>query len=113
MQPYPPAPPAPAEAPTESGAQAPSMALPPAAPAPPAPERRVRTWPAALALLFLSPAIAELISGSTPPLLAVQPFALVFLPTLYGISALLIREIIVRRGLNWGNALLLGTAFGI
>jgi hypothetical protein len=76
-------------------------------------QRRVRTWPAALALLFLSPAIAELLSGSTPPLLFIQPFALIFLPTLYGISVLLIREIMVRRGLSWGNALLMGAAFGI
>ncbi|HEU5441671.1 MAG TPA: hypothetical protein VFU88_20480 [Ktedonobacterales bacterium] len=75
--------------------------------------KRIRTWPAALALLFVSPGIAELLSGSTPPLLFVQPFALIFLPTLYGISALLIREIMVRRGLGWGNALLMGAAFGI
>jgi hypothetical protein len=78
-----------------------------------APARRVRTWPAAWTLLFLSPVIAELLSGSTPPLQFIQPFALVVLPTLYGISALLIREIIVRRGLTWGNALLMGAAFGI
>jgi hypothetical protein len=73
----------------------------------------VRTWPAAVALLFVSPGIAELLSGSTPPLRFIQPFALIFLPTLYGISALLIREIMVRRGLGWGNALLMGAAFGI
>jgi hypothetical protein len=120
MQPSPPAPPA------ELDTGAPSAALPPpgAAPAtvplaaalpasPPAPERRVRTGRAAWALLFLSPVIAELLSGSTPPLLFIQPFALIFLPTLYGISALLIREIIVRRGLGWGNALLMGAAFGV
>jgi hypothetical protein len=73
----------------------------------------VRTWPTALALLWLSPGIAELLSGSTPPLLFIQPFALIMLPTLYGISILLIREVMVRRGLGWGNALLLGAAFGI
>ncbi|HEX6819654.1 MAG TPA: hypothetical protein VF120_14855 [Ktedonobacterales bacterium] len=77
------------------------------------PMHRLRTWPALLALLFLSPAVGELISGSTPPLLFVQPFALVVLPTLYGISAVLIHEALVRRRLGWGNALLLGAAFGI
>lgn len=77
------------------------------------PARRTRTWPAALALVFLSPGIAEVLSGSTPPLRFIQPFALIVLPTLYGISILLIREIIVRRGLNLGNALLMGAAFGI
>jgi hypothetical protein len=91
-----------------------ALAIVPEAPAPPAAsERRVRTGRAAWALLFLSPVIAELLSGSTPPLLFIQPFALIFLPTLYGISALLIREIMVRRGLNWGNVLLMGAAFGI
>jgi hypothetical protein len=104
MQPFPPS--------------APTITLPvstgPAVPTPPpASPRRIRTWPAALALAFLSPGIAELLSGSTPPLLFVQPFALIVLPTLYGISALLIREIMVRRGLSWGNALLMGASFGI
>jgi hypothetical protein len=87
--------------------------LPTTPPPAPTPPRRVRTWPAALALAFVSPGIAELLSGSTPPLLFIQPFALIFLPTLYGISALLIREIMVRRRLNWGNVLLMGAAFGI
>jgi hypothetical protein len=73
----------------------------------------VRTWPAALSLAVVSPGIAELLSGSTPPLAFIQPFSLIVLPTLYGISALLIREIMVRRGLGWGNALLMGAAFGI
>ncbi|HEV2238654.1 MAG TPA: hypothetical protein VGR57_18495 [Ktedonobacterales bacterium] len=91
-----------------------TAAAAPLTPRPPAAaERRVRTWPAALALVFLSPVIAEMLSGSTPPLLFIRPFARIVLPTLYGISALLIREIMVRRGLGWGNALLLGAAFGI
>lgn len=76
-------------------------------------QRRQRLWPAALALLLLSPLIGEVCSGSTPPLLLIQPFFLVFLPTLYGIFALLTHEIIARRRLGWGNALLLGAAFGI
>jgi hypothetical protein len=75
--------------------------------------KRIRTWPAALTLLWLSPLIAEMMSGSTPPLLFLRPFALIVLPTLCGISALLIHEIRVRRQLGWGNILLMGAAFGI
>jgi hypothetical protein len=70
-------------------------------------------WPAALALIFLSPIVGEMISGSTPPLLFVQPFALIFLPAMYGAWALLTHEVIARRHLGWGNALLLGAAFGV
>ncbi len=87
--------------------------LPSSPPAITAPARRLRTWPALLVLFRLSPLVGEVISGSTPPLLAIQPFALIFLPTLYGISAVLIHEMLVRRRLGWGNALLLGAAFGI
>jgi hypothetical protein len=98
----------------ESQVESTTLPLPPATPGTTtAPPRRLRTWPALLALLFLSPLVGEMMSGSTPPLLFVQPFALLFLPPLYGVSAVLIREIIVRRALGWGNALLLGAAFGI
>lgn len=75
--------------------------------------RRERLWPCALALLFLSPLIGEVSSGSTPPLLVIQPFFLVFLTTLYGVFALLTHEVIARRRLGWGNVLLLGAAFGV
>lgn len=77
------------------------------------PTWRQRLWPAALALLFLSPLIGEVCSGSTPPLYLIQPFFLIFLPTLYGVFALLTHEVIARRRLGWGNALLLGAAFGV
>jgi hypothetical protein len=79
----------------------------------PAQRKRLRLWPAALALIFLSPIVGEMISGSTPPLLFVQPFFLVVLPTMYGVWALLTHEVIARRRLGWGNALLLGAAFGV
>lgn len=75
--------------------------------------RPKRLWPAALTLLLLSPLIGEVSSGSTPPLFVIQPFFLVFLPTLYGIFALLTHEVIAQRRLGWGNALLLGAAFGV
>src|SRR5579862_8898675 len=74
---------------------------------------RIRTWPALLALYFLAPMSGEVISGSTPPLLFVQPFGFIFAPLLYGSSAILIHEVIVRRRLGWANVLLLGGAFGV
>jgi hypothetical protein len=77
------------------------------------PARRLRIWPALLVLYFLSPGVAEVISGSTPPLLFIQPFGFIFVPLLYGSSAILIHEVVVRRRLGWGNVLLLGAAFGI
>ncbi|HEX9035391.1 MAG TPA: hypothetical protein VF808_00205 [Ktedonobacterales bacterium] len=73
---------------------------------------RLRVWPA-LALYLFAALIPEMLSGSTPPLRFLQPFNLVFLPLLYGSSALLIREAIVRRRLGWINVLLLGAAFGV
>jgi hypothetical protein len=85
-----------------------------AQPAPPQTQpKRQRMWPVLLALYFLSPLIAEVLSGSTPPLLFIQPFGFIFIPLLYGSSAILIREILVRRRLGWGNALILGAAFGV
>ncbi len=81
--------------------------------APPGVQRRPRTWPPLLVLLFLSPIVGEVISGSTPPLRFLSPFSIIMLPTLYGISSLLIHEIMVRYRLGWGNVLLMGAAFGI
>src|SRR5579859_3917185 len=73
-----------------------------------APARRPRVWPAAVSLYFLAAIVPEMLSGSTPPLRFLQPFSLVFLPLLYGSSALLIREAVVRLRLGWANVLLLG-----
>jgi hypothetical protein len=80
---------------------------------PAATSHRRRMWPVLLTLYFLSPLMAEILSGSTPPLLFIQPFGFIFIPLLYGSSAILIREILVRRHLGWGNALILGAAFGV
>jgi len=44
----------------------------------------VACWVVLLALYFLSPLMAEILSGSTPPLLFIQPFGLIFVPLLYG-----------------------------
>lgn len=67
----------------------------------------------ALVLYFLSPIIAELLSGSAPPVEFFQPFALVILPALYGSGAILIREISLRWGKRWPTIIVLGLAYGI
>lgn len=80
----------------------------------PASVPRERLWPVVLTLYLLAPMTGELMSGSTPPLAFLSnPFAFVFVPLLYGSSAVLIHEVAVRRRLGWGNILLLGAAFGI
>ena len=71
-----------------------------------------------LALLFLSPAIPELLTGSTPiTTLVTNPpgFALSFgLDVgLYGTGALLIREFVAAYRKGWASTLLLGAAYGI
>jgi hypothetical protein len=74
---------------------------------------RQRTWPAVLTLFFLAPAVAEMLSGSTPPLMFVNPFSLLLETGLYGSGALLVRELVRRRGLGWASVLLLGAAYGV
>ena len=108
--PYPGAYAAPATTPLPQPPQVPQLA---AAPTPQAAPERQRMWPVLLALYFLAPLLAEILSGSTPPLLFILPFGFIFIPLLYGSSAILIREILVRRRLGWGNALVLGAAFGV
>jgi hypothetical protein len=70
-------------------------------------------WKPIATLLVLSPAIGELLSGSSPPLQFFNPVAFLPLVGLYGCGALLVRETVVRRQLNAGGILLLGTAYGI
>jgi len=81
-------------------------------------ERGWRRHAPALALAVLSPAIAELLSGSTRITLVFYAplwFALDFagLMLFYGGGALLIREAAVRWGKGWASVLLLGAAYGI
>lgn len=68
---------------------------------------------AAVTLLFLSPIIAEMLSGSTPPLEFLNPIALALLLGLYGTSVLLIREFKVRYNLGYASVLMLGFAYGV
>ena len=71
-------------------------------------------WLAALTLFFLAPICGEVLSSSTPPTeFLLNPINLIYQPALYGSGALLIREIVRRRGLGWSNLLLLGAVYGI
>lgn len=78
-----------------------------------APQKAQRTWPAVLTLYFLAPNIAELLTGSTPPLMWNNVGDVIVLIGLYGSGALLARELIRSRGLGWGNLALLGVAYGV
>jgi len=75
--------------------------------------RPQRTWTALLTLFLLAPIIPEMITGSTPPLMFINPISLLFETGLYGSGAILIRELVRRRGLGWSSIVLLGAAYGI
>jgi len=66
-----------------------------------------------LALLLLSPAIGELLSGSSPPEEFFNPLTFLLLVALYGAGALLAREAWVRWGDGPTSLLLLGAAYGV
>ena len=73
-------------------------------------ERPKRTWLAALSLYLLAPIIAEMLTGSTPPLGWNNVGGVILTTGLYGSGALLARELVRRRGLSWGSLALLGAA---
>src|SRR5207302_1314347 len=66
-----------------------------------------------LALVLPSPVIAEMLSGSTPPLEWLNPVAALLLIWLYGAGVLVMRETAVRWKTGWPSILLLGAAYGI
>src|SRR5438309_2727830 len=66
-----------------------------------------------LALVLLSPVIAEMLSGSTPPLEWLNPIAALLLIWLYGAGGLVMRETAVRWKTGWPSILVLGAAYGI
>src|SRR5437870_12976146 len=66
-----------------------------------------------LALILLSPVIAEMLSGSSPPLEWLNPVAALLLIWLYGAGVLVMRETAVRWKTGWPSILLLGAAYGI
>jgi hypothetical protein len=73
----------------------------------------VRKRAPALILFFLSPAVGELLSGSSPPAEFFRPLTLLLLGALYGGGALLIRELKIRWRKGWPTVLLLGAAYGL
>src|SRR5918911_357793 len=70
----------------------------------------LRRFAPVLVLVVLSPVVAEVIFGATP---LTNPGALLPDAAVYGCGALLIRELVRRRGLRWPSILMLGVAFGI
>ncbi len=66
-----------------------------------------------LVLFLLSPAIAELLSGSAPPLEFFNPLGFVILASLYGSGAILARELALRWRKGYLSLLLLGAAYGV
>jgi hypothetical protein len=72
-----------------------------------------RTFLPALVLFFLSPIIAEMLSGSAPPLAWLNPITYILVVSLYGSGALLARELAVRWRSGWPGVILLGAAYGI
>jgi len=65
-----------------------------------------------LTLLFLSPAMGELLSGSAPPQQFFNPIMLFTFILLYGCGTVLIREARARWNLQW-SVLFLAVAYGI
>lgn len=66
-----------------------------------------------LALILLSPVIAEMLSGSAPPVEWLFPTTPLLLIWLYGSGVLVMRETAVRWNLGWAGILVLGAAYGI
>jgi len=64
-------------------------------------------------LALISPIIAELLSGSAPPLEFFNPFGFMLLVGLYGSSVIIVRELCIKWKKGWGSILLLGAAYGI
>jgi hypothetical protein len=62
----------------------------------------------AIVLLFLSPIIGELLSGSAPPAEFFNPLGFIMLTILYGGGAILVRELTYRWGKGWPTLLILG-----
>ncbi|BCJ46144.1 hypothetical protein GCM10010168_50930 [Actinoplanes ianthinogenes] len=61
-------------------------------------------------LVFLAPLVGEFLLGNLPIILLPAVFALA---PLYGGGALLIREVVRRRGLGWPNMVILALAFAV
>src|SRR5258708_985150 len=67
----------------------------------------------ALVLFFLSPFVAEFLTGATPPMGLLNPLLVLFFGCFYGSSAILIRELTLRWKKGLPTQLVLGIAFAI
>ncbi len=70
----------------------------------------VRRWPAILTLALAAPLISELALGTIPISTA---WTLAFFGFVYSAGALLVRELVRRRGLGAGALVALGLAYGV
>ena len=64
-------------------------------------------------LAFLSPVIAEMLSGSAPIIEWLNPLAVATFLGMYGAGAVLVRELVVRWDKGWASIIVLGAAYGI
>jgi len=64
-------------------------------------------------LALLSPVIAELMSGSSPPVEFFNPIVFVGLLGMYGAGVLLVRDLTVKWGKGWATVIILGAAYGM
>ena len=71
--------------------------------------RRTAAW----ILALLSPTIAELLSGSSPPLEFFNPIMFAGLLGMYGAGVLVVRELATSWGKGWASVLVLGVAYAI
>jgi hypothetical protein len=66
-----------------------------------------------LILLFLAPAVSQLLSNELAPASFFTPFGLTILPLIYGGGAILIRDLVKRWHKGWASLLVLGVVYGI
>ena len=64
-------------------------------------------------LALLSPIIAELMSGSSPPIEFFNPIMFIGLLGMYGAGVLLVRELTVKWDKGWATVIILGAAYAI
>ncbi len=64
-------------------------------------------------LALMSPVIAEMLSGSSPPREFFNPFSFMLLLGLYGAGVLVVRELSVVWNVGWASIIVMGAAYGI
>lgn len=64
-------------------------------------------------LALLSPIIAEMLSGSSPPREFFNPFSFALLLGLYGAGVVVVRELSVIWNKGWASVIVMGAAYGI